>query len=83
VESEWGNRKLRKKGNTEKVRGHAVDVGLTARSSDVTIYTYVGTVLGRLPKNSASRNTSERGKNDGHIGKWLDDSHQQRNAKQA
>jgi hypothetical protein len=61
VESEWGNRRLRKKENTEKVEGHAADVGLMVPSSDVTIYIYVDIVLGRLRKNLASRNTSEGG----------------------
>jgi len=43
----WESRNQRRKENTEKARGPAVDVGLTAPSSGVTIYIYAGNVLER------------------------------------
>jgi hypothetical protein len=46
----------------EKVQDRAVGAVLTGPSFDVTIYIYVGIALGRLLKNSGSRNTSDRRK---------------------
>ena len=43
----WENSRLRKNGNMVKVQGLALDVVLTGQLSDVTIYIYAGTVLGR------------------------------------
>ncbi len=54
----WENSKLRKHGNTARVHDHASDAARTGRSFDGTIYIYAGTVSGRQPPNSASKNMS-------------------------
>jgi hypothetical protein len=61
VTIEWANRKPPKKENAAKAPDHAADADLTVRLSVVTIYICVGNVSGRLPRNSVSRNTSDRG----------------------
>jgi hypothetical protein len=38
----WDSKNQRRKENTEKAHGLAVDVGLTGPSSGVTIYIYAG-----------------------------------------
>lgn len=43
----WAKKNLEKKGNMAKEQDSALDVGLTGLLSDVTIYIYVGDVLGR------------------------------------
>ena len=43
----WAKRNLKKKENMAKEQDSALDVGLTGLLFDVTIYIYVGNVLGR------------------------------------
>jgi hypothetical protein len=62
VTIEWANRKPPKKENAAKAPDPAADADLTVRSSAVTIYICVGNVSGKSPRNSGSRNTSNRGK---------------------
>jgi hypothetical protein len=57
----------------------ASDAVLTGQSSDVTIYIYVGTVLGRQRPSWVSKNMSSE-QNDGYIDKWFDNNHKQRDA---
>ena len=64
-----------------KARVLVLDVVLTGQLSDVTIYIYVGTVLGRQRPSWVSKNMSSE-QNDGHIDKWFDNNHKQRDAQQ-
>jgi hypothetical protein len=47
VDTEWENRSLRRKKSTAKVPDPAADAALMVQLSDVTIYIFAGTVLGR------------------------------------
>jgi len=54
----WLNRKLKKRGNMVKEPDLALDAVLTDPLSDVTIYIYAGTVLGRQRQNSDLKSMS-------------------------
>jgi hypothetical protein len=76
----WASKNLQKKENTARALGHVVDADPTVLSSGVTIYIYVGIVLGKWPKSSDSKNMSNEEKHDGHAGKWFDNDREQRDA---
>lgn len=51
------------------------DVVLMGRLFDVTIYIYVGTVLGRQRRSLVSKNMNSEEKRDGYVDKWADNGH--------
>jgi len=54
----WENSRSRKNENMVKAQGLALDVVLMDQLSDVTIYIYVGTVLGRQRQSLDSKSMS-------------------------
>ena len=55
----WENSRSRKNENMVKAQGLALDVVLMDQLSDVTIYIYVGTVLGRQRQSLDSKSMSK------------------------
>jgi len=78
----WENSKLRRCENTEKVQDLALDAARMDQLFDGTIYIYAGTVSGKQPRNSASKNMS-RSRKHGYFNERFDNHQKQRDAQQA